>query len=394
MKIAILSTNSSLYSTKRLKEAAQKREHSIRILNPNKFSLFLEESIPDVHYQQKPLEHFDAVIPRIGASITFFGTAVVRQFEQMGVYCLNTSLGILTARDKLRSIQLLARHHIGIPETTFVKERGDVLSAIKDIGGAPVIIKLLEGTQGIGVILAETNKIAEAIVETLHSTKQNVLIQKFVSESKGKDIRAFVIGGKVVAAMRRTAQGDEFRSNVHRGGKVEALELSEQYEKTAIQATQIMGLSVAGVDMLEGKNGPIVLEVNSSPGLEGIERATGIDIAGAIIDYIEEQSTFPEVDLRQRLTMSKGYGIAEIRILKNSQLKGLTIKESGFREKDIIVLSMKKKKSTISNPRSDRIIETDDVLLCFGKLETMQSIIKDNRLKARRKRRKSKNEEA
>ena len=229
----------------------------------------------------------------IGASITFFGTAVVRQFEQMDVFCANSSAGISNSRDKLRSLQILARHKIGMPPTTFVRDKKDVLPAIERVGGAPVIIKLLEGTQGVGVILADSAKIAEAIIETLQSTKQNVLVQRFVAESKGRDIRAFVVGDQVVAAMRRVAQGQEFRSNVHRGGQTQPLELDEEYSATAIRAAQIMGLRVAGVDMLEGKNGPQILEVNSSPGLEGIEGCTQLDVAGAIIDYIAAPGRLP-----------------------------------------------------------------------------------------------------
>ena len=215
------------------------------------------------------------MLPRIGASITYFGIAVVRQMEQMDIYTPNTSAGIANSRDKLRATQILSRHSIGMPATMFVRDRADVLPAIEQVGGAPVVIKLLEGTQGIGVILAPDTKVAEAVIETLQSTRQNVLIQRFVTESRGRDVRALVVGDRVVAAMRRVAQGDEFRSNVHRGGHTEAVELDEEYQRVAVQAAQIMGLRVAGVDMLEGDDGPSVMEVNSSPGLEGIEAATG-----------------------------------------------------------------------------------------------------------------------
>ena len=270
MKLAVLSCSPRCYSTRRIREAARQRGHQVRILNTLKFSIDLEKGEPDLRYRQKRLSHYDAVLPRIGASITYFGTAVVRQFEQMDVFCANPSAGISNSRDKLRSLQILSRHHIGIPETTFVRDKKDVLPAIQRVGGAPVIIKLLEGTQGVGVILADSVKIAEAIIETFQSTKQNVLIQKFVAESKGRDIRAFVVGDQVVASMRRVAQGQEFRSNVHRGGRTEAISLDEQYRETAVRAAQIMGLRLAGVDMLESKDGPQVMEVNSSPGLEGI----------------------------------------------------------------------------------------------------------------------------
>ncbi|MCA9429859.1 MAG: 30S ribosomal protein S6--L-glutamate ligase, partial [Candidatus Omnitrophica bacterium] len=280
MKLAILSRSQRSYSTKRLKQAALQRGHKVRVLDTMKFSIGVESESPELYYRGKPLSTYDAVLPRIGQSITFFGCAVVRQFEQMGVYTANESLAIGRSRDKLRSMQVLSRHEIGIPATAFVRDKNDILPAIERVGGAPVIIKLLEGTQGVGVILADTNKIAEAIIQTLHGTNQNVLIQNFVKESKGKDIRAIVVGDKVIGAMRRRAVGDEFRSNVHRGGTVELVELNEEFEKTAIRAAQIMGLRIAGVDMLEAEEGPQILEVNSSPGLEGIERATQKDIAG------------------------------------------------------------------------------------------------------------------
>ncbi len=288
MKIVILSRGPNLYSTKRLQKACIERGHTVSIFNPLQFSINVKQGNPELLYDNKQLGEFDAIIPRIGASITLFGTAVVRQFEQMGKSCLNSSLGIITARDKLSSIQLLARHNIGIPQTIFVKDSSLVLPAIKELGGAPVIIKLLEGTQGKGVILAHTNKVAESIIETLHTTKQNVLIQKFVQESKGRDIRAIVVGNTVVAAMRRTAQGDEFRSNVHRGGVVEAVTLKESYNHAVTKATSILGLNVAGVDMLETDNGPQIIEVNASPGLEGIERATNINVAKHFIEFLEK----------------------------------------------------------------------------------------------------------
>ena len=323
-------------------------------------------------------------MPRIGTSITYFGTAVVRQFEQMDVFCANTSASISNSRDKLRSLQILSRHQIGIPKTTFVRDKNDVMPAIARVGGAPVVIKLIEGTQGIGVLLAESEKSAEAIIELLQSQKQNVLIQKFVAESKGRDIRAFVVGDQVVAAMRRVAQGQEFRSNVHRGGIAEPVTLNKEYTETAVRAAQIMGLRVAGVDMLEGTSGPQIMEVNSSPGLEGIEGCTQLDIAGTIIDYIAARINFPEIDLRQRLTVSQGYGVAEISIPEGSTYTGKTIQESGLRDKDIIVLTLNRGTSVIPNPRPQRQIETNDRLLCFGKLDLMSNLIPTKIRKNRR----------
>ncbi|MEX2358601.1 MAG: 30S ribosomal protein S6--L-glutamate ligase, partial [Pirellulaceae bacterium] len=384
MKFAILSRNIHCYSTRRLREAALERGHKVKVLNTLKFAIDLEEGAPDLFFRSKQLGNYDAVLPRIGASITYFGTAVVRQFEQMDVFCANSSSGISNSRDKLRSLQILSRHHIGIPQTTFVRDRSDILPAIERVGGAPVVIKLLEGTQGVGVILADSVKMAEAIIETLHSTNQNVLVQKFVAESRGRDIRALVVGDHVVAAMRRVAQGTEFRSNVHRGGVAESVTLDEKYQETAVRAAQIMGLRVAGVDILESNSGPQVMEVNSSPGLQGIEHCTNLDIAGAIVDYIHAQVDFPDVDIRQRLTVSRGYGVAELHIPEGSDYIGKTIDESGLPDWDINVLTLYRGTSVIPNPRLKRTLEPGDRLLCFGKLDHMRGLIPD---KTRRKRR-------
>lgn len=384
MKLASLSCSLKCYSTRRLREAAEQRGHNVKVLNTLKFAIDLEQGAPDLYFRQKHLTHYDAVLPRIGASITYYGTAVVRQFEQMDVYCANTSGGISNSRDKLRSLQILSRHQIGIPRTTFVRDKKDVLPAIERVGGAPVIIKLIEGTQGIGVLLAESVKSAEAIIELLQSQKQSVLIQKFVAESKGKDVRAFVVGDQVVAAMRRVAQGQEFRSNVHRGGLAEPIELDEQYRDTAVRCAQILGLRVAGVDMLEGANGPQVMEVNSSPGLEGIETCTELDVAGAVIDYIAAQVDFPEIDLRQRLTVSKGYGVTEIYVPEGSTFIGQTVAETQLREMDVNVLTLYRGNKVIPNPRNDRVLEPGDKLLCFGKLEIMRDMVP---ARVRRKRR-------
>ncbi len=375
MRLAILSRAPHVYSTQRLVAAAEDRGHEVRVLNTLRFAIDLAGDEPDLQYRGRPLGDFDAVMPRIGASITFFGLAVVRQFEQMDVYTPNTAHGIANSRDKLRSIQILSRHDIGIPATTFVRDRADVLAAIDRVGGAPVVIKLLEGTQGIGVILAPDTKVAEAVIETLQSAKQNVLIQRFISESKGRDIRAFVVGDRVVGAMRRTAQGDEFRSNVHRGGNAQAIDIDPEFERVAVQAAQIMGLRVAGVDMLESDRGPLVMEVNSSPGLEGIETSTGLDIAGVIIDYMASQVNFPELDIRQRLTVSTGYGVSEIVVREGSGMLGKEIRASGLRDKDIVVLTLTRGTRVIPNPRGDRVLETDDRLLCFGKLESMKGLV-------------------
>jgi len=379
MKIAILSVSPNSYSTKRLREAAAVREHRVKVLNTLKFSISLEQESPELYFRGRRLSTYDAVIPRIGASITPFGVAVVRQFQQMGVFCANSANGIGNSRDKLRCLQVLSRYDIGIAPTSFVRDRRDILAAIQRVGGAPVIIKLIEGTQGVGVILAETQKVAEAIIETMHGARQNVLIQKFVAESKGKDLRAFVVGDRVVAAMRRVAHGTEFRSNLHRGGRAEAVELEPAYERTAIRAAQILGLRVAGVDMLESQSGPQVIEVNSSPGLEGIETCTGIDVAGAIIDYIQDQIQFPELDIRERLTVHKGYGVAELVVPQDYEGANKSITESGILDQDIVVLSLERDNLTISTPKPDVTLQPGDRLVCYGKLTSMKVLIPERR---------------
>jgi ribosomal protein S6--L-glutamate ligase len=384
MKLAILSKEPKNYSTKRLVEAAKARNHKVKVLNTLKFALDLEEEAPDLYYKQKRLPHYDAILPRIGASLTYYGTAVVRQFQQMGVYSPNSADGILNSRDKLRSFQILSRYKIGIPATTFVKDKADILPAIERVGGAPIVIKLLEGTQGIGVLLAHTLESATAIIELLQSQKQNILIQKFVAESKGKDIRAIVVGDEVVAAMRRVAQGQEFRSNVHRGGKTEKVELDDEYKSTAIRAAKLMGLGIAGVDMLEGKDGPQIMEINSSPGLQGIETCTKLDVAGAFIDYMAARVDYPEVDLRERLNVSRGYGVTEIAIPKGSKMVGKTILETGMWENDINTLSLHRDGKVIPNPKGHRVLNPGDRLLCFGKIESMKDLVPERTKKRRR----------
>ena len=384
MKLAILSCGPRSYSTRRLKEAALARKYDVKVLNTLKFAIDVEEGSPNLYYRQKSLSHYDAVLPRIGASITYYGTAVVRQFEEMDTFCANTANGITNSRDKLRSLQILSRHHIGLPRTTFVSDKKDVLPAIERVGGAPVVIKLIEGTQGIGVLLADTIKAAESIIELLHSQKQNVLIQKFVAESRGKDIRAFVVGDRVVAAMRRVAQGQEFRSNVHRGGVAEAVELSDEYRETAVRAAQILGLRVAGVDMLESSKGPQIMEVNSSPGLEGIEKCTKLDIAGAVVEYIAARVDFPDIDIRQRLTVSRGYGVSEILVRGGSNFDGKTITETELRDNDINVLTLYRGTTVIPNPRAERKLQANDRLLCFGKLDSMRDLLPPKSQRRRR----------
>lgn len=287
MKIAVLSRNGKLYSTRRLIEAARERGHEVVLLDHLRCDLVIEQNNPAIYYNGEPLDGIDAIIPRIGASVTFYGSAVVRQFEMMGVFSATNSQAIVRSRDKLRSMQLLAREGVGLPKTAFTNFSRDSKNIVDKVGGTPLIIKLLEGTQGLGVVLAETRKAAQSVIEAFHNLKARVIVQEFIKEAKGADIRAFVVDGKVVGAMKRQGKEGEFRSNLHRGGSASVIKLNKAERDAAVKAARAMGLSIAGVDMLQSERGPLILEVNSSPGLEGIEKATEIDIAGRIIQYIE-----------------------------------------------------------------------------------------------------------
>ncbi len=301
MRIAVLSRGPGLYSTRRLVEAAQARGHQVRVMDTLRFDIRIRRGKPELFFENETVEGLDAVIPRIGASITLFGLAVVRQFEMMGVYCLNDSQAIARSRDKLRALQTLSGHDVGLPTTVYTRLPDHVKNCIELVGGVPVVVKLLEGTQGVGVVLAETNAAAESVIEAFHGLDQNILIQEFIREAKGSDLRALVVGNRVVAAMRRQAEAGEFRSNLHRGGTAKKVRLPAEYRKTALKAAKVLGLRVAGVDMIESTAGPRVMEVNSSPGLEGIERASGADIADAVIDFIERQLKPPGRKLRSQL---------------------------------------------------------------------------------------------
>lgn len=290
MRIAILSRNSKLYSTRRLVEAGLARGHQVDVIDTMHCYMDITSSKPSVRYRGKPLPKYDAVIPRIGASVTFYGTAVVRQFEMMGTFSINESVAISRSRDKLRSLQLLSRKGIGLPKTGFAHHPDKISDLLKNIGGAPVVIKLLEGTQGIGVVLAETNQTATSVIEAFMGLQANILVQEFIKEAGGSDIRCLVVGDKVIAAMKRQGAEGEFRSNLHRGGSASLVKLSPEERKTAVDAANTMGLNMCGVDILRSHRGPVVMEVNSSPGLEGIEKATGKDIAGMVIAHIEKQA--------------------------------------------------------------------------------------------------------
>ena len=286
MNIAMMARNPNLYSHKRLIEAAEERGHTIEVINTLRVTMNITSRRPALYYNGEKLPHFDAVIPRIGASITFYGLAVLRQFEMMGVYPLNESVAIGRSRDKLRSMQLLAQAGVGLPVTAFAHDPKQTDQVLEMVGGAPVVIKLLEGTQGIGVVLAETNNSARSIIEAFRGASVNILVQEFIKEAGNSDIRIIVVGGKVIAAMERSGAEGDFRSNLHRGGSSRGIRISPEERSTAIRSAKRMGLNVAGVDLLRSNHGPVVMEVNSSPGLEGIEKATGVDVAGAIIDFL------------------------------------------------------------------------------------------------------------
>lgn len=292
MKIAVLSRNSKLYSTSRLAQAAQDRGHDVHVIDHLRCFMDITSTQPTIHYKDEEFTRgdYDAVIPRIGASVTFYGNAVVRQFEMMGAYCVNESVAISRSRDKLRSLQLLSRKGVGIPVTAFANSPDDIGGLIREVGGAPLVIKMLEGTQGVGVVLAETRKAAESVIQAFMGLHSDILIQEFVKEAGGSDIRCFVVGGKVIASMKRQAAEGEFRSNLHRGGSAGLVKISAEERATAVKAAKVMGLNVCGVDILRSQRGPLVMEVNSSPGLHGIEDATGKDVAGMVIGFIEKNA--------------------------------------------------------------------------------------------------------
>ncbi|NOC93838.1 30S ribosomal protein S6--L-glutamate ligase [Ruegeria sp. HKCCD6604] len=300
MKIVMLARNPDLYSHKRLKEAAEQRGHELDVVNTLRCYMNIASRRPEVYCDGKNLGHYDAVIPRIGASVTFYGLAVLRQFEIMGVFPLNESVAIGRSRDKLRSMQLMARDGIGLPVTTFAHDPKQTDEVLKLAGDAPLVVKLLEGTQGIGVVLADSNRSAKSVVEAFRGAKVNIMVQEFIKEAGGTDIRALVVGGRVIAAMQRKGAEGEFRSNLHRGGSAQPIKISPEERSVAVRAAKTMGLNVCGVDMLRANHGAVVMEVNSSPGLEGVEKATGIDVAGKIVEFLEKNATKGNTKTRGR----------------------------------------------------------------------------------------------
>ena len=301
MKIGILSTNKNLYSTRRLVEAGVERGHEMPVINHKRCYMNITSHNPSIHIKGEAITGIDAIIPRIGASVSFYGTSVVRQFEMMGVYSVNESVAITRSRDKLRAVQLLSRRGIGLPVTGFANSPDDTEDLLQFVGGAPVVIKLLEGTQGVGVVLAETKKAAESVIEAFSGLKANFMVQEFIKEAGGSDIRCLVVGDKVVASMKRQGKEGEFRSNLHRGGSAKLIKITPEERSTAVRSAKVMGLNVAGVDLLRSNHGPVVMEVNSSPGLEGIEKATDRDVAGLIIEFIEKNA-------KQGKTRTRGTG--------------------------------------------------------------------------------------
>ena len=370
LRLAVLSRGPRLYSTRRLVEEARARGVDVSVIDPMQFSLFVNEDNIDILHQGKPF-NYDAVIPRIGHSITSHGVAVLRHLEQLGIWSANSSSGIIQSRDKLHSGQILARNKIPTPATAYVRDMKDVGRAIDSVGGLPVVIKVTQGTQGNGVFLRHTLHEARNLVQGLLMTGKAILVQEYISESHGKDIRAFVIGDKVVACMRRRARGREFRSNFHLNGTVESVDISDEYREVACRAARVLGLNVAGVDLLEGVNGPLVLEVNSSPGLEGIEKASGQNVAGAIIDFVSNDHNFSDVNMDLMLNTVPGMGALSIHMKNHPYLVGCTISELyGSRKPTVMALS--RDGELIWNPEADSQLRFSDVIICYGELQDLK----------------------
>ncbi len=375
LKLAVLSRGPRLYSTRRLVQEAKLRGIDVEVTDPMKFSLFVDDGAIDIQYAGEPFTH-DVVIPRIGHSITKHGVAVLRHMEQLGIWTANTGQGILQSRDKLHASQILARNKIPVPKTTYVRDSIDVEPAIDFVGGLPVVIKVTQGTQGQGVFLRHTVHESRSLIQGLLLTGKSVLVQEYIAESHGKDIRALVVGDRVVAAMRRKARGREFRSNYHLNGTVEKVEISEEFEEQAVRAARVLGLNVAGVDLLEGNNGPLVLEVNSSPGLEGIEKASGVNVAGEIIDYVMSETAFSEVDLDQLLRTVPGSGVLSLQLRNHPMMVGNKISDLFKTSHEIPVFVLSRENKLIWNPEPDVQLRYDDVIICYGELNQLRASLK------------------
>ena len=375
LKVAIMSRGPRLYSTRRLVEEAKKRNLDVEVTDPMKFSLLVDDGKIDINYMGMPFNHV-AVIPRIGHSITRHGVAVLRHMEQLGIWTANSGQGILQSRDKLHASQILARNKSPVPKTSYVRDIIDVEPAIDFVGGLPVVIKVTQGTQGQGVFLRHTIHESKSLVQGLLLTGKSVLIQEYIAESHGKDIRALVVGDRVVAAMRRRARGREFRSNYHLNGTVEKVELPPEFEVQACRAARVLGLNVAGVDLLESEQGPLVLEVNSSPGLEGIEKASGVNVAGEIIDYVMNETAFSEVDLDQLLRTVPGEGVLSLQLRNHPTMVGKRISELFNSSTKTPVFALSRENRLIWNPDSEIQLRYDDVIICYGELSELRASLK------------------
>jgi ribosomal protein S6--L-glutamate ligase len=372
LRLAVLSRGPRLYSTRRIVEEAKQRGLEVEVCDPMKFSLVVSEGTVDVLHKGKHFTH-DAVIPRIGHSITQHGVAVLRHIEHLGIWTANTGQGILQSRDKLQASQLLARNRIPVPKTVYVRDILDVEQAIETVGGLPVVVKVTQGTQGDGVFLRHTAFEVRNLVQGLLMTGKSVLVQEYIAESHGKDIRALVVGDQVVACMRRRARGREFRSNYHLNGTVEKVDLPEGYAEAACRAARVLGLNIAGVDLLEGKDGPLVLEVNSSPGLEGIEKASGVNVAGAIIDYVMEDTAFSEVDIGQLLRTVPGSGVLSLQLRNHPKMVGQRLSDVFA---SVPVFALSRGNHLVWNPDPDLQLRYDDVLVCYGELTELRSSLR------------------
>lgn len=372
LRLAVLSRGPRLYSTRRIVEEAKQRGLEVEVCDPMKFSLVVSDGTVDVLHKGKHFTH-DAVIPRIGHSITQHGVAVLRHIEQLGMWTANTGQGILQSRDKLQASQILARNRIPVPKTVYVRDILDVERAIDTVGGLPVVVKVTQGTQGDGVFLRHTAFEVRNLVQGLLMTGKSVLVQEYIAESHGKDIRALVVGDQVVACMRRRARGREFRSNYHLNGTVEKVELPEGYAEAACRAARVLGLNIAGVDLLEGKDGPLVLEVNSSPGLEGIEKASGVNVAGAIIDYVMEDTAFSEVDIGQLLRTIPGSGVLSLQLRNHPKMVGQRLSDVFA---SVPVFALSRGDRLVWNPDPDLQLRYDDVLVCYGELTELRSSLR------------------
>ena len=381
LRIAILSRGPRLYSTRRLVEEARKRGLDPYVADPMKFSLFVADGVIDILHNGE-LFDFDAVIPRIGHSITKHGVAVLRHLEQLGIWTANTGTGILQSRDKLHATQILARNRIPVPRTTYVRDIIDVETAVDFVGGLPVVIKVTQGTQGQGVFLRHTIREARNLVQGLLLTGRSILIQEYIAESHGTDVRALVVGDRVVASMRRRARGREFRSNYHLNGTVESVDLPKEFEEAACRAARVLGLHIAGVDLLESRNGPLVLEVNSSPGLEGIEKASGVNVAGEIIDYVTSETAFAEVDLDQLLRTVPGAGVLSLQIRNHPKFVGQTLASVFKSNSEIPGFALSRDNSVLWNPSNELQLRYEDVLICYGELTELRTSLRQAMLEA------------